>query len=88
MTSTNGAFVMIARLQRLGVWLASDLGRWPRAGPPAEHLGWGARLLHFAPLALAGLSFDTAFFKAGRNTIDTNLVASATAEIFTQSSLT
>jgi hypothetical protein len=30
----------------------ANLGRWPRAGSPAEQLGWGARLLHCAPLAL------------------------------------
>ncbi len=44
--------IRIARLQRSLFLITSDLGRWPRAGSPAEHLGWGARLSHFAPLAL------------------------------------
>ncbi len=43
------------------------LGRWPGAGSPAEHLDWGARLLHDAPLAhcrpLAGLNKNTFFFR-------------------------
>ena len=42
-------------------------GRWPGAGSPAEHLDWGARLLHDAPLAhcrpLAGLNKNTFFFR-------------------------
>ncbi len=46
------------------------LGRWPGAGSPAEHLDWGARLLHDAPLAhcrpLAGLTKILSFSGGAR----------------------
>jgi len=41
------------RFQHVELMCATNLGGWPTAGHPAEHLGWGARLLHFAPFGAA-----------------------------------
>ena len=45
---------LFRRVAASGIQVDAFLVRWPRAGSPAEHLGWGASLLHCAPLALVG----------------------------------
>ncbi len=84
LNTTNGMFDVSSVARSAGFALSSPRGSWgsaalhPRAGSPAEHLGWGARL--YAVAALRGLRqiqpMNLVFQVLNSQTVDKNLYLS------------